>query len=428
MGQVGQSKWIRTKYTGVRYREHTTRKVGGRPDRYFSIRLKHAGVLREEALGWASEGWTVQQAAALLAEIKRNVRSGEGPQSLAEKRAHIQEQRQADSRQSLIAERDALTFDQAAERFIEWAQHNKRSWKDDRERYTLHLKPEIGHLPLTKISNLTIERLKNTLTHKRIRVGHPDERVMAPATVTQVLTLARKIFNYASQTPMREDTPDLLMFVGRNPAKGVKVQRFDNTRYRILDPADDERLFEGSARDQDLHDCILLSLATGMRRGEICALRKEDCLQLDSGRIRAVDTKNGESRTVFPDERSLAMLRRRLSENPESPYVFPGRLAGHLNKDHITRRFDELADELGINAGVTDRRGRITFHSLRHTFGTRQIMAGMDVLTLKKLMGHRLLSTTERYVHLAEEHLHRQALDAARNSGKLVDLKAWERK
>jgi integrase len=300
------------------------------------------------------------------------------------------------------------------------AQHNKRSWKDDRERYTLHLEPEIGHLPLAKISTLTIERLKNSLAHKRIRVGHPDERVMAPATVTQVLTLARKIINYASQTPMREDTPDLLMFVGRNPAKGIRVQRFDNVRYRILEPDDDQRIYEACAQEADLHDAILLSLATGMRRGEVAALRKEDCLHLVGGRIRVVDSKNGSSRTVFPNEPALAMLERRLSEFPDSPYVFPGRLGGHINEDHITRRFDTLMDLLEINQGVSDARGRIVFHSLRHTYGTRQIMAGMDVMSLKKIMGHRLLSTTERYVHLAEEHLHGQAVQAAQNSGKLV--------
>jgi hypothetical protein len=140
---MAKRKWFKTRHAGVRYREDESRKIGGRPDRYFAIRYRCAGSLKEEGVGFASEGWTVQQAAALLAEIKRNIKSGDGPQSLAEKRALAQEQRHVDSRQALIAERDALTFAQAAERFNEWAQHNKRSWKDDRERYTLHLEPEI---------------------------------------------------------------------------------------------------------------------------------------------------------------------------------------------------------------------------------------------------------------------------------------------
>ena len=56
------TKWIGTQYTGVRYRENPNRKYLGKPDRYFVVRYKLNGKLKEEKLGWASEGWNAQKA------------------------------------------------------------------------------------------------------------------------------------------------------------------------------------------------------------------------------------------------------------------------------------------------------------------------------------------------------------------------------
>ncbi len=52
------TKWNSTKYPGVRYREHKSRKHGIRPDQYFAIRYQKDGKRKEEGVGWASEGWT----------------------------------------------------------------------------------------------------------------------------------------------------------------------------------------------------------------------------------------------------------------------------------------------------------------------------------------------------------------------------------
>lgn len=69
-------QWYKTKFLGVRYREHPTRKHGIRPDRCFSIRYKLDGKDKEEAIGWASEGWTAEKAYAQLSRIRENIRTG----------------------------------------------------------------------------------------------------------------------------------------------------------------------------------------------------------------------------------------------------------------------------------------------------------------------------------------------------------------
>ena len=60
------TKWIRTGYKGVRFREHKVRKHGVRKDRYFSIYYQLNGKQREEGIGWSSERWTAKGAAIVL--------------------------------------------------------------------------------------------------------------------------------------------------------------------------------------------------------------------------------------------------------------------------------------------------------------------------------------------------------------------------
>ena len=86
-------KWHSTKYPGVRYREHPTRKHGVKKDRYFAIRHQVKGKRKEEGLGWSSEGWTVHKASITLAELKKGYVTGEGPTRLSEKRRLAKEKK-----------------------------------------------------------------------------------------------------------------------------------------------------------------------------------------------------------------------------------------------------------------------------------------------------------------------------------------------
>ena len=71
MGREMAAKWKKTKYPGVRYYEHATRKHGIRKDRYYAIRYQKEGKRKEEGLGWASKGWTAEEANVELSELKK---------------------------------------------------------------------------------------------------------------------------------------------------------------------------------------------------------------------------------------------------------------------------------------------------------------------------------------------------------------------
>lgn len=69
-----------------------------------------------------------------------------------------------------------------------------------------------------------------------------------------------------------------------------------------------------------------------------------------------------------------------------------------------------ITDKLKYNEGVTDPRNLVVWHTLRHTYATRMLEAGIDIYTLKELMGHASVTTTEIYLHLCDRAKREQAL------------------
>lgn len=386
--------WIKTNYPGVRYREHPTRRKAGKPDRYFTIRYYDAqGKRREEVLGWASEGWTAEQASKVLGDIRTNIRIGSGPASLADKRKlRDQAQREQDAQEALDRIAD-ITVGEVAERFLIWAKMNKRAWKADNSRIRLHIIPALGIYPLRSLGSTRIENLKVTLMAKGLAV----------ATVRHVLGLVRRLYNFAAKTPYSAEI-DVPMFTGQSPFGVVDMPSQDNARQNFFSHEDAERVL-AKAKEYpkqrrkgrpDFHDICLLSLMTGMRKGEIQSLEWAD-VDLVHRVIRIRDAKAGDG-IAHINSRALEMLERRRAMDGRG-LVFKGAITGGKVRN-ISHTFEELARELGLNDGVSDSRQQLCFHSLRHTFASWLALQGTDIYRIKELMRHKTITQTIRYAHL----------------------------
>ena len=86
----------------------------------------------------------------------------------------------------------------------------------------------------------------------------------------------------------------------------------------------------------------------------------------------------------------------------------------------ISNTFAKTVDNLGFNNNIKDRRQKIVFHSLRHTYASWLVMTGADLYTVQTLMGHSTLLMTQRYSHLAPDHL-KKAVDVMEKSIALID-------
>lgn len=156
---------------------------------------------------------------------------------------------------------------------------------------------------------------------------------------------------------------------------------------------------------EDARDAELIRVAayTGLRRGELMALRWGDVdfpghkltvRRALSGAAEASSTKSRKPREVpLPDQAAGALDR--LSRHSEfvgaDQYVFANRLGRRLDPSSLRRRFERARDAAGLEP--------LRFHELRHTYGSLLVAAGVDLQSVKAAMGHARLTTTERYLH-----------------------------
>jgi integrase len=349
-----------TNQPGVYYRESITRHFRGKIDRCFYITFKDQSKKIWEKVGWASEGYSAQMAANIRAERMRSIRHGE----------------------ELPKKKQEITFGQLWEHYNKWLDTGKGHVVDDRSRYENHLKDCFADKRLSQITPLDLEQLKSDLLKKGL----------SPATVKHVLVLFRQIVNKAIGWNL---------WFGENPIKKVDLPKLNNRRERYL--KQDEAalvLNEMKGASQQLYEIGLMSLCTGMRAGEIFALKWGHC-DFETGILHIADPKGGESRKTYMTGAIRTMLEAKDKGAP-GDLVFKARGGDQIHK--ISRAFERAIIRLKLNDGIDDRRQRVCFHTLRHTFASWLAIEGTPILTIKELLGHKSLAMTERYAHLSPDH------------------------
>jgi integrase len=349
---------IKTKYPGVYERLSATRMHKGKPDVCFDISYKHGGRKVWEKIGWTSEGYSAKLAADIRAERTRAIRHGED----------LPKRKKAPA-----------LFKAVALKYLEWARENKSDkGAHDVTRFRRHLEARLGNKPLDQITSFDLERVKSELLKGKL----------APATVKQSLVLVRQIYNKAVAWKLYE---------GMNPIRGVKLPTLNNARERFLSYEEAELLLnEFGKRSADVHDMALLSLHSGMRAGEIFNLRCHD-INLQHELITILDPKNKKARKAYMTKAVKKMFQRRVADLGPDAYVFTDRQGKPYRE--MLDIFGIVSDEL-FNKGVKDRRQKVTFHSLRHTFASWLALQGESLVTIRELLGHKSFAMTQRYAHL----------------------------
>lgn len=187
-------------------------------------------------------------------------------------------------------------------------------------------------------------------------------------------------------------------YSGTNPVKKISMPTLNNRRERFFSCEEAQSLLDKLEKgSHTTWEISFLSLHTGMRAGEIFHLRFQD-LDFNNGIIRIADPKNKFSRAVFMTDHVKELLKNRTPGEP-GDLVFLPRIHAKGQISRVSGFFQRTADEL-FNKGITDRRQRVVFHTLRHTFASWLAIQGTPLLTIKELLGHKTLAMTERYAHL----------------------------
>ena len=398
-------KWIATQFTGIRYREHPTRKHGRQPDRYFNVRFKVGGISVNEGYGWASEKMTASKAALLMAELKEELRAGKGTGKLADRRK-AREQAEADLLKAEQAE--------ARERISYREYFHDTYWPDVSQdkaesalkaEASLHknwILPALGSVPVRVIGELNIKKLSRAMK----RAGR------APRSIEYAFACVRMVMNHAIRSGYhRGPNPVSLLPRGSRP-------KYDNKRVRFLTRDEAMLLLDTlKTRSTGVHNMTLLSIYCGARAGEIFSLQWSDVDQVN-GLITLRDTKSGKTRTVHMPETVKAMFAT-MEPGKKSTLVFPGKGGKQLKQ--ISKTFDRTVAQLAFNEGIEDRRQKVTFHTCRHTCASWLVQAGIPLFTVQKILGHSTIALTERYSHLAPDSF--RAAAAAIEAGAPVKKK-----
>jgi len=202
-----------------------------------------------------------------------------------------------------------------------------------------------------------------------------------PATVNRELSLLKHLLNKAVEWGR----------IRENPAKKVKPLKGEVKRVRYLMPDEIQTLLSNCT--EHLKPIVTVAVHTGMRAGELLGLQWSQ-VNFEQGIITLQDTKNHERRDLPMSETVRTTLK---GLKQEGTFIFcdgQGKKFGRIQTSFRTAL---------KKSGIEDFR----FHDLRHCFASNLVMAGEDLNTVRELLGHKDLTMTLRYSHLAPNYKRR---------------------
>ena len=241
--------------------------------------------------------------------------------------------------------------------------------------------------------------------------GKQKKRGLSLRTVGNVLTVFKSICGYGEK-----------QYGCKNAAQSVKLPKKKAPQEKVLTQTNWTKLTKClQANKSEIALAVAISLYTGMRLGEICALKVED-IRLDERvihvkrsvqrvrggekgqktRLLVQSPKSEHSERVIPIPQALlARLAERMAGRAELSYLFSTDGKKALEPRTLQYRFQKFLKQMEIE--------RVNFHALRHTFATRCVEKEIDLKTISEILGHGSVKMTlDRYVHSSLEFKRKQ--------------------
>ena len=281
--------------------------------------------------------------------------------------------RKKEAKEGIVPELNKIKdckISELAEDYLKWTERQRVH--KTKKIWVKQLVEHFGNFSVKNLNSKAIEQWQS----KRLKYNKPS-------TVNRLTGCLKHMVNKGVEWDMVAE--DALKRV-----RMVKPLAENNKRLRFLTIEECNTLLDCCA--PHLRPIVTVALNTGMRRGEILSLKWEQ-VDLSHGFILLGITKNGERREI-PINTTLEYLFNDLSKNADSVYVFVDKDGNPYQS--VKRSFATACR----NAGIHDFR----FHDQRHTFASHLVMAGIDLTSVKELLGHKSLNMTMRYAHLAPGH------------------------
>ena len=259
-----------------------------------------------------------------------------------------------------------------------------------------YILPAFGARPVSEITDASLSEFGNRL----LAAGGRNGCGLSAKTVTDILSLLRSIQKYAASQNM--DVPLICRVSIKQPWKPL----------RTLTVQEQQTLCRYLQSDMTLSNLgILLCLFTGIRVGELCALKWEDIsfaeqtlsVRHTMQRLPAPDGGASRTKVWLSDAKSLCSVRTvplpeplmrdlEVMRRPPDSFFLTGDPVKFVEPRTMQNRFQAVLKRCEIR--------ETNFHTLRHTFATRCVEVGFDVKSLSEILGHANVNITlNRYVH-----------------------------
>ena len=288
---------------------------------------------------------------------------------------------------------DVLFADFIKDDFLPYALKHYKTFRNQQNMLEKRLLKEFGRVSLREVNKRQI-----VLFHQRVC----DET--SGTTGNRYLSLLSAIFKYAIAMDLVE----------RNPCSGVKKAKENKSRDRFLQEDEYVRFIQVlyNMLDHPHAQVIFLLIATGMRKSEVMGLKWSE-VNLYDCQAYLPDPKNGESRYVALNSVAIELLTKMKEDHRgNSPWVFPAQsTTGHVVD--IRKTFDRVCQLAKIKG--------LRIHDLRRSHASHLLNSGVDVMTIKELLGHRSLKSTQIYARVATSSLAKSSELAAEKIQRVIN-------
>lgn len=245
--------------------------------------------------------------------------------------------------------------------------------------------PRIGNIKLKELTTRHLQKLyKELLESGRIHVGKKQGKGLSTTTVHSVHLMLHCALDRAVKERL----------ILRNPCGDCIVPKPRKPEMKIL-PPEHMKAYLNAAEARGLLPMFYLELVSGLRKGELVALRWDDLdiqqrtisvskqyVRNPDGSLELTQPKTENSvRLVSIPQTAVDLLIQEHSKHPDSPYMFPSPLTGEMyHPDSVVNLHKKILMDAGLE--------HLRFHDLRHTFATTALQNGVDVKTVSSILGH----------------------------------------
>ena len=263
-----------------------------------------------------------------------------------------------------------------------------------------HIKPNIGNIPLEKLTTMDLQKFyRKLLTKGRV------ERIESKEQPKGLSAKTVRNINQVISSAMDLAVAQKIILV--NPTNACELPKVEHQEMQTI-PAEQLQAFLDEARATGVYEMYYIELATGLRRGELLGLKWQDIdwkngiikvrrqvARIDGEIVEApLKTKNS-YRAVTISPQAIEVLKQQKTKTKElkDPYIFPSPNGGPISPDSVNNMLKRVLERAGIP--------KVRFHDLRHTFATIALQNGVDIKTVSGMLGHFSAGfTLDTYAHV----------------------------